>query len=79
MSADVLREVARRRTATLDELEDALGPVFDAGTGWLAELDACVDSGLLRVVSATPTKAGYVLTGRGRRVLRMTATGVAAA
>ena len=75
---DIVREVASRGAASLDDLEEALQAETEA---FLPALDACIDHGFLRLVVrrdpflATP----YRVTARGKRLLEAARRASAAA
>lgn len=75
---DIVREVASRGAASLDDLEEALQAETDV---FLPALDACIDHGFLRLVVrrdpflATP----YRVTARGKRLLEAARRAAAAA
>jgi hypothetical protein len=75
---DIVREVASRGAASLDDLEEALQSETDA---FLPALDACIDHGFLRlVVRRDPfLSTPYRVTARGKRLLAAARRAAAAA
>ena len=73
---DVIRAVAGRGGASLDDLERLLG---DDGLELIAALDACVDQGYLALRGSAGLDLPYRLTRRGRRMLRTGSRAMAAA
>ena len=79
---DVVRTVAQRGAASLDELESELSRAEDGqGQALLRALDACVDHGYLRLALRRNDRIDvpYRVTARGRRLLDAAARAMAAA
>ena len=80
---DVVRTVAQRGAASLDELESELWREDDGedGQALLRALDACVDHGYLRLALRRNDRIDvpYRVTARGRRLLHAAARASAAA
>ena len=74
---DVVRAVASRGAASLDDLEREL---CSDGSAFLRALDACVDHGYLRLALRRGTvEVPYRVTARGRRLLQAASRSAAAA